>query len=211
MGAVGGTTATQAAAITTGAVGTGTITNDDSSTLTIDSPTVTEGTGGTTTLTFTVTSSAAVQGGFTVAFSAANGTADGSDYSVTTSSPLTFAGTAGKTTRLSSTHNTDAIAASNEQITPTLGALTAATPVPSAATTTRAVGTGTIDYTASSTRSIASPTVAERSRHDALPIFTVTSSAAVQGGFTVAFSAANGTADGSDYSVTTSSPLTFAG
>jgi len=86
LGAVGGTTATQAAAITTGAVGTGTITNDDTSILTIDSPTVTEGTGGTTTLTFTVTSSAAVQGGFTVAFSAANGSADGSDYSVLTTS-----------------------------------------------------------------------------------------------------------------------------
>src|SRR5205809_2829084 len=101
LGTVTAATPVQSAAITTGATGTGTITNDDSSVLSISSPTVTEGTGGTTTLTFTVTSSAAVQGGFTVAFSAADGTADTNDYSLSTASPLTFAGTAGETKTIS--------------------------------------------------------------------------------------------------------------
>src|SRR5207247_2109063 len=117
LGAVRGARATQNAAITTGAVGTGTITNDDGSTLTIDNPTVTEGTGGTTTLTFTVTSSAAVQDGFTVDFSATDGTADGSDYSVTTTSPLKFLGTAGETQTISVDITTDAIVEADETFT----------------------------------------------------------------------------------------------
>src|SRR5439155_1581027 len=126
LGAVTAATPVENAAITPGAVHTGTITNDDSSTLSITSPTVTEGTGGTTTLTFTVTSSAAVQGGFTVAFSAANGTADGSDYCLTTSRPLTFVGIFPYTTLFRSNINTDAIVEGNEQFTVTLGAVTAA-------------------------------------------------------------------------------------
>src|SRR5438034_375289 len=91
LGSVGGTSAVQAASITSGATGTGTIDNDDAATLSIDSPTVTEGTGGTKTLTFTVTLDHDVHGGFTVDCSAVDGTADSSDYSVTTSGPLTFA------------------------------------------------------------------------------------------------------------------------
>ena len=62
LGEVTDTGAVQDAAITTGAGGTGTISNDDSVTLAISSPTALEGTGaGTTTLTFNVTSGAAVQ------------------------------------------------------------------------------------------------------------------------------------------------------
>jgi hypothetical protein len=55
LGTVGGTSPTQAAAISTGATATGTITNDDTETLTIASPSVTEGNSGTETLIFMVT------------------------------------------------------------------------------------------------------------------------------------------------------------
>src|SRR5205814_1573084 len=123
LGTVGGTTATQAAAITAGAVGTGTITNDDSATLTITSPSVTEGNSGTKTLLFTVTSPSAVQGGFTVAYSTADGTAtSGSDY-VAKSGSLTFTGTAGETQTISVTINGDTTLEPNETFTVTLGAV----------------------------------------------------------------------------------------
>src|SRR5262249_57041542 len=93
LGAISGPTATQAASITTGATGTGTIDNDDTATLSIDSPEVTEGTGGTSPMTFTVTLDHAVHGGFDVDFSALDGSADSSDYTVTTTGPLHFNGT----------------------------------------------------------------------------------------------------------------------
>ena len=65
--------------------------------MTITSPSISEGDSGTKTLTFTVTSPNAVQGGFTVAYSTASGTAAaGSDY-VAASGTLTF--TPGASTR----------------------------------------------------------------------------------------------------------------
>src|SRR5260221_2875596 len=79
LGAVTAPTAVQTAAITSGAVGTGTIVNDDSETLAITSPSITEGNSGTKTLTFTVTSPKAVEGGFTVAYSTADGSASASE------------------------------------------------------------------------------------------------------------------------------------
>jgi len=135
--------------------------DDDPQTLTIDSPTVTEGTGGTTTLTFTVTAPLAVQDGFKVAFAAADGTAGASDYSVTTAMPLTFAGTAGETQTISVDITTDAIVEDNEQFTITLGDVTDTTPVQDAAITTRAVGTGTIDNDDTATFTINDQTVDE--------------------------------------------------
>ncbi len=190
---------------------TGTITNDDTQTLTISSPTITEGTGGTTTLTFTVTSPSAVQGGFTAAFSAAIGTAGAGDFSVTTASPLTFAGTAGEMQTISVDITTDAIVEANEQFTVTLGTVAGTTVVQAAAITTGAVGTGTITNDDTQTLTISSPTITEGTGGTTTLTFTVTSPSAVQGGFTAAFSAAIGTAGAGDFSVTTASPLTFAG
>ena len=126
------------------ATGEATIVNDDSETLTIDSPTVIEGTGGVNTMIFTVTSPSAVQGGFTVAFSATNGTADDSDYNVNTIGPLTFAGTAGETQTISVNIFTDAIIENNENFTIALGTIGSTTAVQAAAITSTAVGTGTI-------------------------------------------------------------------
>jgi hypothetical protein len=79
--------------------GTATITNDDTATLTISDETQNEGSGvGTTNFNFTVTSPKEVQGGFDLAFAVDDGTAtDADDFNVTTTVPVTFAGTVGET------------------------------------------------------------------------------------------------------------------
>src|SRR4029077_2553131 len=83
LGDVTNTTAVQDAAITTGASATGTINNDDSATLSISAPTITE-TNADQVVNFAVTLDHAVQGGFDVAISATNGSADGLDYTLNT-------------------------------------------------------------------------------------------------------------------------------
>ncbi len=80
--------------------GTGTIENDDKTTLTIADKSVSEATG---TVTFTVVSSNAVQGSFTIDYTTNDGTAKaGSDYTAK-SETLTFDGTAGESKSFSVT------------------------------------------------------------------------------------------------------------
>lgn len=122
----------------------GTIVNDDFSTLTIDSPTVEEGDSGLTQLVFTVTSSAAVQNGFTVAFTVTGVTADGTDYTVVTVSPLAFTGTAGETQTIIVNVNGDLLGETNETLSVTLGTVTPVAPTLPASIVTGAVATGTI-------------------------------------------------------------------
>ncbi len=200
-----------ASSIISGAVGTGTITNDDTNTLTISSPTVVEGNVGPTTMTFTVTSPAAVAGGFTVAFNLVDLTTNGADYTVVTTSPLTFAGTVGETHVVTVTVNGDVIVEGNETFTLTLGTVVPVNPVAAASIISGAVGTGTITNDDTNTLTISSPTVVEGNVGPTTMTFTVTSSAAVVGGFTVAFSFVDLTTNGADYTVVTTSPLTFAG
>jgi serralysin len=95
-------------------------------------------------LTLTVTSPKAVQGGFTLAFSATNGTADGNDYVLASTSPVTFMGLAGETRTINVTINGDAMIENDETFTVTLGAVGGTTPTQAAAITSGAVGTGTI-------------------------------------------------------------------
>jgi hypothetical protein len=133
-----------AASIVTGEVGTGTITNDDTSTLTISSPVVVEGNAGTSAMTFTVTSPAAVAGGFTVDFIVANITTNGADYSTVTSSPLTFSGTAGETQTITINVIGDTLAESDETLSVTLGTVIPLAPVAAASIVSGAVGVGTI-------------------------------------------------------------------
>ncbi|MCY2990392.1 MAG: hypothetical protein NTY19_21320, partial [Planctomycetota bacterium] len=126
-------------------IGTGTIANDDTATLAITSPSITEGNSGTTTLTFHVSVDLAVEGGFTVAFHSAGVTATaGSDYTVSTGSPLTFAGTAGETRTVAVTIYGDQTVEADERFTITLGTVTPVAPVLAAAIGTGAIGTGTI-------------------------------------------------------------------
>src|SRR5207245_2728287 len=119
-----GTGGPAASAISTGASATTTITNDDSETLAITSPSITEGNASTKTLTFTVTSPKAVEGGFTVLYSTADGSASAaeSDYAAQNGT-LTFAGTTGETQTVSITINGDTVVEDNETFTVTLGAV----------------------------------------------------------------------------------------
>src|SRR5262245_10919287 len=97
-------------------------------------------------MTFTVTLTNAVQGGVTVAFSVANITATaGSDYSVVTSSPLSFTGSLGETLSIAVDVNVDTCVEGNETLTVTLGTVTPVAPVQAASIVTGAVGTGTIN------------------------------------------------------------------
>ena len=76
-------------------VQTATIVNDDSASLTVDDVVVDEDAG---TATITVVLNGDVQGGLTAVYQTSNGTAiGGSDYTVTTSPTLTFAGNSGET------------------------------------------------------------------------------------------------------------------
>src|SRR5439155_1155588 len=100
--------------VTSGAVGTGTITNDDTETLTISSPTVTEGNSGTTALVFTVTSPSAVQGGFTVGFTLADWTTDSSDHAVFPIPSRRSSGVVGETQTITVNVSGDTVVEGNE-------------------------------------------------------------------------------------------------
>ena len=91
------------------------ITSDDAALVSIDDVSIAEGASGTTTATFTVTVDKAVDGGFTVDFATADGTATigNSDY-VSNSGTLTFAGTAGETQTITVVINGDADIESDE-------------------------------------------------------------------------------------------------
>ena len=195
--------------------GTGTITDDDGPpTLSIDSPTATEGTGATGgTLTFTVTLSAACGQEVTVAYARTGGTATagaagdaGADYTAFDAGTLTFA--AGTTTQtLDVALAGDATDEANETIEVTLSG-------PTNATLATAAGTGTItDDDDPPTVSIDSPTVTEGTGETGGTLtFTVTLSAASGREVTVAYAdAGSGTAtSGTDYTALAGGTLTFA-
>src|SRR5207244_3493331 len=93
LGDVTGTTATQDAAITTGASATGTINNDDSATLSITAPSITE-TNSDFQVVFSVSVDAAVQGGFDVAISSLGLTPSPRPDALPISTSLHFTGAA---------------------------------------------------------------------------------------------------------------------
>ncbi|MCR9200590.1 MAG: hypothetical protein NXI04_18285, partial [Planctomycetaceae bacterium] len=101
LGDVTGTSAVQDAAITTGAVSSGTINNDDTATLSISNITVTESDANQN-VNAVVTLDAEVEGGITLAYASALGTAEAGDVTVSGTS-LSFAGTAGETENIAVT------------------------------------------------------------------------------------------------------------
>ncbi|WP_420904253.1 Calx-beta domain-containing protein [Candidatus Magnetaquiglobus chichijimensis] len=184
--------------------GTGTLTDDDNPpTVSINSPSVTEGNSGTTNLTYTVTLSAASSKTITVDYATANGTASaGTDYTAATGT-LTFA--AGETSKtFTVTVAGDTTDEPDETLTATLS-------TPSNATLGTASGTGTLtDDDNPPTVSIDSPTVSEGNSGTATLTYTVTLSAASSKTITVDYATANGTASaGTDYTAATGT-LTFA-
>ena len=186
-----------------------TITDNDTATVTLDSPTVAEDVAGGM-ATVTATLDVAVQGGFTVTVSTTDGTATAgsdSDYTATTTM-LTFAGTADETETFMVPIRNDADAEGDEMFTASLSGLTGTT--------------ATIDITSTATVTISDDdvpnvTLADVTVGEEAGTVTVTATLniAVSGGFTVDASTADGTTNGAtagtDYTAVSGETLTFAG
>ena len=187
------------------ASGTGTITDDDTPTFSINSPSVTEGDSGSVTMTFTVSLNPAGTSQHTVDYSQTGGTASsGTDYTAVSSGRLTFAaGTTSQTITVSVTGDTTDEGAS-ETVVLTLSNAS------SGSTIGTASGTGTITDD-DPKFSINSPSVTEGDSSSKNMTFTVSLSAAGASQYTVDFAdAGTGSATSADYTISTSSPLTFA-
>ncbi len=203
--------ATNTQGITQPAAVTLTITDDDDApTLSIDSPSVSEGDSGSTNLTFTVTLSPASGRQVTVGYAdAGTGTAtSGTDYTALSGGTLTFAaGETSKTVTVSVTGDTE-----DEPGETVVVALSS--PTSAAVSATAGTGTGTItDDDDAPTLSIDSPSVAEGAAGETATLtFTVTLSPASGRQVTVGYAdAGTGTATaGADYSALASGTLTFA-
>jgi chitinase len=163
---------------------------------------VTEGSTGTTALTFTVTLSQATPWPVTVNYATADGTATaGSDYAAA-SGTLTFA--AGETSKTVTVHVAgDTLVETDEAFAVTLSS-------PTNAVLGTATATGTILNDDSPTISVAGTSVAEGQAGPAALTFTVTLSQPAPWAVSVDFATADGTAAaGSDYAAAARS-LTFA-
>ena len=178
--------------------GTGTVKDDDAAALTVDDQSASEGDS----LTFTVTLDKAVQGGLTVTPSYTDvSTTKGTDYTANTTA-LSFTGTANETKTFTVSTTEDAVLEPDETF--TVGLSVSGAPTGVTATDT---GTGTIDDDDS-----AAVTVDDKSASEGVALtFTVTLSAAVQGGLTVTPDFTDVTAvKGTDYAENTAA-LSFTG
>ncbi len=180
--------------------GAGAILNDDTSTLTINNPTVVEGDSGTIALEFNVTSSDAVQGGFTVAFTVTGITADGTDYTVVTASPLSFTGAAGEIQTITVNVNGDTLGEDDETLSVMLGTVTPVVPTLPASIVSGAEGIGTIQNDDTVTYTINDVTVNEA---DGTLVFDLVADNPLDIDVTVDVTFTNGSASGSDYTSTT--------
>ena len=182
-----------------------TFTNDDSAAVTIEDVSGNENDGN---ITFTATLDNAVQGGFTVDISTSDGTATtaDSDYTSITNQTLTFTGTASETQTFTLSPTADAKLEGNETV--VLSQSNYVGTSPGVDITDQATGTILNDDTAA--LSIAD--VSGNEDDGAITVSVVLDNA-VQGGFTVDASSADGTATlaNSDYTAVVSETLTFAG
>ena len=179
--------------------GTGTINNDDSTAVTVNDKSASEGDD----MTFTVTLSEAVQGGVTVTPDFTDVTADeGTDYDENTTA-LTFTGTKVETKTFTVSTDEDAILEADETF--TVGLTVSGAPTGTTVTASD-TGTGTINDDDSAAVTVND---ADADEGDDMT-FTVTLSEAVQGGLKVTPSYTNGTAASGDYTKNTTA-LTFTG
>ena len=185
-------------AVTATDTGTGTITDDDSAAVTVDDKSAEEGDSAT----FTVTLSAAVQGGLTVTPDFTDVTAvEGTDYDENTGA-LSFTGTAGETKTFTVSTTEDAVLEAGETF--TVGLTVSGTTLGVTATDT---GTGTITNDDGATVTVDDQSASEGDS----ATFTVTLSAAVQGGLTVTPDFTDVSAvEGTDYDENTGA-LSFTG
>ena len=176
--------------------GTGTITNDDTATLTVNDASADEGES----MTFTATLDKKVQGGLTVTPTYTDGTASATDYTANTTA-ITFTGTANETKTFTVATTEDTDVESDETF--TVGLATSNAPADVTATDT---GTGTINDDDTARLTVEDVSAAEG---DEL-IFLVTLDKAAGGSFNVALHYTNGTASATDYTANTTA-RTFTG
>jgi hypothetical protein len=190
--------------------GIGTIINDDTAAISIANSMANEGNSGSSQILFTATLDGAVQDGFTVPVSSANGTATaGSDYTaIAAGATIAFTGAVGETRTVSVAITGDTVLEADETFAVQLGA-----PSNAGVTVSTGTGTGTITNDDAASVAIGNATIVEGNSGTMNGVFTATLSGAVQGGFTVPVSSANGTATaGSDYTtVPAGTTLTFTG
>ena len=189
------------------ATGTGTITNDDTTTLTLTPSAAATAEGAS--ITYTVTSSNAVQGGFSVAVSATpNAPATAGDITLS-GGTLTFAGGIGEPQQFTVLAVADGVVEPTETFDVALGTVT-----PNQAIfASKFVAAGspvTSSITDADTTTLTVSNVTQNENAGSMT-FTVTSSNPVQGGFTVNAKTLDGSAlAASDYTAKTSM-LTFVG
>ncbi len=190
--------------ITVSDTATGTITDDDSTAVTIADVSVAESGS----MTFTATLSNAVENGFSVDlnFSDVTATGGGVDYT-STAKTLTFAGTAGETEQYTVPLATDSVVEATETFTVSMGSLSPVS-APGGSITVSDTATGTITDDDSTAVTIADVSVSESGSMT----FTATLSNAVEDGFSVNlnFSDVTATGGGVDYT-STAETLIFAG
>ena len=188
------------------AVGEGTINNDDAASLSIGDVSLAEGNSGSSAFAFTVTLAGAVQGGFSVPYMSANGTALALSDFTAASGSLNFAGNLGETQTITVSVGGDSIVEADESFTLNLGS-----PGNAAVTLTDASASGLIQNDDSATVAINSVMLAEGDSGASTFTFTVTLTGDVQDGFTLPYQSADGTAlAGSDYTAASGS-LNFTG
>ncbi|MEN2284491.1 MBG domain-containing protein, partial [Algoriphagus sp. SE2] len=190
------------------ATGIGTITNDDQSAVTIADVTVDENSG---TAIITVILDNAVDGGFDVDLSTADGTATtaDSDYTPVTAQTLTFAGTAGESETFNITLGGDTKVEIDERVSISMSGLS---PVIVDAADINIADDATLTINNDDQATVTIADVGGNEDDGAITV-TATLNNAVDGGFDVDVSTADGTANtaNSDYTPVTSQTLSFAG
>ena len=191
--------------------GLGTIEDDDASSLSIDDVTALEGAAGTTGFVFTVTLSGPVQGGVSVDYATADGTATAPGDYAATSGTLSFDGSTAATQTVTVFVDGDDVVEVDETFTVDLSNISS-----SGVTPADLMGVGTIQNDDAASLTINDATVFEGDGGSTTNlIFTLTLSGVVEGGFSVPFetadgSGANAATAGEDY-VSTSGNRTFFG
>jgi hypothetical protein len=195
---------------------TGTILNDDSAVVTLSvgggGNMQNEGNAGTTNFVYTVTLNNPVQGGFTIAYSSDDGTATTADNDYNNNdASLIFAGTAGEIQNITIQVNGDLKVENDETFNVSLGAITLA---PAGVTSAGSPQSGTILNDDTATVTLTGGGAANEGNTGTTPrVFTATLNNPVQGGFSISYSTADGTATtaDSDYVDNDGPNLVFAG
>ncbi|MCA9016629.1 MAG: hypothetical protein KDA77_14955, partial [Planctomycetaceae bacterium] len=184
---------------------TATVTDNDSASLSIADVTVNEGAG---TATFTVTLDQAVQGGLSIDWTTADGTAvAGSDYTAG-SGTLNFTGTIGETQTITITISDDAIVESDKNFLINLSNLQAGG---LSVTMADAQATGTISNDDSAVVSIGDVTQAEGDSGTTQFTFTISIDNPVDVDITVDYTTVSDSADASDFTPVSGTASILAG